>query len=122
MLQKRVGMRIREMREKCKMTQPQLAEKLHVTSSSVKSWETGRTYPSIDNCVALSELFHVSTDYFFLSKCTRMMNLDYLTDQEFQMVLNMLAFFDENRHARPVYGKTGEGSVSEEKKENRAEE
>lgn len=100
MFQKRVGSRIREMRELLGMTQADLAKRIHVSPSSVKSWESGQTYPSIDNCVALSELFHLSTDYFFLPIRSKKVILDGLSEREKQMVYDMLAFFDEKKDSR----------------------
>ena len=97
MLRKRVGTRIREMRELLGMTQAELAERVHVSCSSVKSWESGQTYPSIDSCVALSQTFHVSTDYFFLPIRTKKVILDGLSERETQMIYEMLAFFDEEK-------------------------
>ena len=97
MLRKRVGTRIREMRELLGMTQAQLAERVHVSCSSVKSWESGQTYPSIDSCVELSKTFHVSTDYFFLPIRTKKVILDGLSERETQMIYEMLAFFDEEK-------------------------
>lgn len=100
MFQKRVGSRIREMRELLGMTQADLAKRIHVSPSSVKSWESGQTYPSIDNCVALSELFHLSTDYFFLPIRSKKVILDGLSEREKQMVYDILAFFDEKKDSR----------------------
>ena len=100
MLRKRVGTRIREMRELLGMTQAQLAERVHVSCSSVKSWESGQTYPSIDSCVALSQTFHVSTDYFFLPIRTKKVILDGLSERETQMIYEMLAFFDEEKEKK----------------------
>ena len=97
MFQKRVGSRIREMRELLGMTQADLAKRIHVSPSSVKSWESGQTYPSIDNCVALSKIFHLSTDYFFSAVPCKRVILDQFSEREKQMVYEMLAFFDENK-------------------------
>ena len=97
MLQRRVGMRIREVREQSGMTQAELAKRVHVSRSSVESWESGQSYPSIDSCVALSETFHLSTDYFFLPIARKNVILDDLSEREKQMLLEMLAFFDEEK-------------------------
>ena len=53
---------IRKYRKKSNMSQDELAEKLAVTRQSVSLWETGQTQPSLDNIVALSKLFNISTD------------------------------------------------------------
>lgn len=102
MLQKRIGMRIREVREQWGMTQEELAKRIHVSRSSVQSWESGQTYPSIDNCVALSETFHLSTDYFLTPGPCKKVILDQYSERETQMLYEMLAFFDEEKRKKPV--------------------
>lgn len=90
-------MRIREIRELSGMTQKELADRIHVSRSSVESWECGQTYPSIDNCAALSKIFHVSTDYFFSPRPSKTLILDQYSERETQMIYDMLAFFDEKK-------------------------
>lgn len=53
---------IKKNRKLKNMSQDELAEKLNVTRQSISLWETGQTQPSLDNIVALSKLFNVSTD------------------------------------------------------------
>ena len=100
MLQRRVGMRIREVREQSGMTQAELAKRVHVSRASVESWESGQSYPSIDSCVALSETFHLSTEYFFATRAQKTLILDHLSERETQMLFDMLAFFDEEKAGR----------------------
>ena len=57
-----LGENIRKYRKSNDMSQDELAEKLNVTRQSISLWETGQTQPSIDNIIALSKLFNVSTD------------------------------------------------------------
>lgn len=45
-----------------KLTQAQLAEQMFVTTQAVSKWETGKAVPSIDNLLALSDLYNVSID------------------------------------------------------------
>lgn len=44
------------------ISQLQLAEQLHVSRQSISSWENDRAYPSLDNLIALSELYRISID------------------------------------------------------------
>lgn len=44
------------------LTQGQLAAQLFVTTQAVSKWETGKAVPSIDNLLALSDLYNVSLD------------------------------------------------------------
>ncbi len=54
------GTVIRELREKNKMTQLQLAEKLGVTDKSVSKWETGKGYPDITLLEPIANIFGIS--------------------------------------------------------------
>ncbi len=54
------GAVIRELREKNKMTQLQLAEKLGVSDKSVSKWETGKGYPDITLLEPIAEAFRIS--------------------------------------------------------------
>lgn len=54
------GTAIKELREKKKMTQLQLAEKLGVSDKTVSKWETGKGYPDITLLEPIAEAFCVS--------------------------------------------------------------
>lgn len=97
MLQRRVGMRIQEMREKWGMSQEELAKRLNVSVSAIKTWENGSAYPSVENCIGLTEVFHVTSEYFFAPKCMRVISLDHLSDFQVRMMYNVLDFIEETR-------------------------
>ena len=44
-------------------TQTDLAKKLNVSLSTVKSWERGNSAPSHEFLVAICQLYHVSSDF-----------------------------------------------------------
>ena len=53
---------IRSYRKKNNLSQDELAEKIGVSRQSVSFWETGQTQPTIDNIIALSRIFNISSD------------------------------------------------------------
>ena len=55
--------KIAAVRQKNKLTQEEIAEKLGISRQSVQKWESGLSYPSIDKLVSLSKLLNVSIDY-----------------------------------------------------------
>lgn len=55
------------LRKSNNLTQEQLAESLGVSRQSVSKWEGGQAIPELDKIVALSSLFHVTTDYLLKS-------------------------------------------------------
>ena len=54
------GAMIRRLREARRLTQSQLAERMHVTDKAVSKWETGRGYPDITLIEPLAEALGVS--------------------------------------------------------------
>lgn len=49
-------------RQKKNWTQEELAVQLHVSRSTISSWEVGRTYPDLEMIVLISDLFEISLD------------------------------------------------------------
>lgn len=56
------GERLKQERKKRDWSQIDLAEKMFVSRQSVSKWETGKSYPSIDVIIKLSELFDITID------------------------------------------------------------
>ena len=54
------GAVIRELREKSRMTQVRLAEKLGVSDKTVSKWETAKGYPDITLLEPIAEAFRIS--------------------------------------------------------------
>ena len=54
------GNTIKSLREKKKMTQSELADKLNVSNKAVSKWETGRGYPDISLLESLAKALGVS--------------------------------------------------------------
>lgn len=54
--------KIRELRQKLKLTQEELAKKLGVERSTVTKWELGESKPRADMLVKLSKILGCSVD------------------------------------------------------------
>ena len=54
------GAVIKELREKHKLTQSELADKLNVSDKTISKWETGKGYPDITLLEPIAEAFGVS--------------------------------------------------------------
>ncbi len=55
--------KIYALRTQAGMSQASFAEKLQVSRQTVSKWELGTSYPEIEKLLAISSLFHVSTDF-----------------------------------------------------------
>ena len=54
--------RIKEIRQRLGLSQKYVALSLGVKPPSVSDWESGKTCPTIDNLIALADLYGVTTD------------------------------------------------------------
>lgn len=62
--------KIYTLRTQAGMSQASLAETLQVSRQTVSKWELGTSYPEIDKLLAISNLFHVTTDYLLKDQST----------------------------------------------------
>ena len=54
------GAVIKELREKCKLTQAELAAKLSVSDKTISKWETAKGYPDISLLEPIAKIFGIS--------------------------------------------------------------
>lgn len=57
-----IGENLLTLRKLHKMSQEDVAERIHVSRQAVAKWESGDTTPDINNCAALARLYDVSVD------------------------------------------------------------
>lgn len=94
-----IGSHIAELYEQSGMTQSDLGRHLHITRSSVQSWESGTNFPSTDNLIYLAQVFHVSTDYLLDLSEHKTVILDEYSPHEQELVFRLLQYFDETAAA-----------------------
>jgi len=58
-----ISKKITEKRKQIGMTQNELADALYVTRQAVSKWEMGKSLPSIEVLIEMTELFDVTIDY-----------------------------------------------------------
>lgn len=64
-IKKIIGENIAFLRKNSKLTQLELADKLHYSDKAISKWERGESAPDYDSLLLLSKLFNVQVDYFF---------------------------------------------------------
>ena len=56
------NLKLRELREKKRLSQRALAAKINVTPGAVAKWELGYTMPTLENLIAMVNLLDCTTD------------------------------------------------------------
>ena len=92
------GLRLRELREKKRLSQQQLADWLGLTRSSISNYENNTQTPPADTLVRLADIYGVSVDYLLGVKNDRkrVLVIEGLTPSQ-EKALEILA--DEFREA-----------------------
>lgn len=63
-----LGELLAELRHDRGLKQEELADILHLSKSTISSYERGQQLPPLDKLVCLADFFHVTTDYL-LGRC-----------------------------------------------------
>ena len=66
-----IGRKIKELRTERGLSQEKMAEQLCVSRQAITKWETGVGIPDVENLVAISRLFGISTDELLLNTATQ---------------------------------------------------
>ena len=69
------GAVIKELREKCHLTQAELAEKLNVSDKTVSKWETAKGYPDITLLESIAKVFGISVTELLSGNAVTNMNV-----------------------------------------------
>lgn len=85
--------KLRDLRSKIGLSQRSVAQHLGVSPSIISSYETGERTPSIENLLALSYLYHCSTDYLLgrdTSAQQTILNVDGLAPRQIQLLAELI--------------------------------
>ena len=55
--------RVKQERLSCRLTQREMAQKLHITQPSYIRYENGNSEPTLENLALLADILDVSVDY-----------------------------------------------------------
>lgn len=80
------GLRLRELRNSKKLSQPQLAEMLELTRASISSYENNIGYPSVETLIRFSNIFHVSVDYLLGLEHQRTLVVHNMSERQLELI------------------------------------
>ncbi|MCI8622916.1 MAG: helix-turn-helix transcriptional regulator [Provencibacterium sp.] len=87
------GYRLKFLRKKKKLSQKQVAERVHVSKASISGYENNLTMPSVDVLVKLALLYGVTTDYLTGLDNRKMVSLDGFTESQQKAVMDTIEIF-----------------------------
>lgn len=99
MIDKRIGLRVKEQREAIGMTQEELAEKLGVSSNYISTIERGASFPRCERLILLLNGLQTSADTIFCDvldyanesrSCLLWEKISSLSSDEQKRILDML--------------------------------
>lgn len=97
----RFGEILAELRQDSGMTQKDLAEKMHLASSSISNYETGHRSPAAEFICQAADMFGVTTDYLLgranVNIPVDVMRRDYVSGQQVETVVDKLLSLDQTR-------------------------
>lgn len=93
------GLRIRELREKHKMSQEQLGRRIERSKSVISSYENNVKIPPLDVLTRIAVIFNVSLDYLVGIDKAEMLSVDGLTEQQKSLLQTVVfEFKDKTRN------------------------
>lgn len=91
-----IGKRIKDLRNKYKLTQTELAEKVGVTKSTVAAYENDSRQPSYEVLVKMASVFNVSLDYIILGRSELKMDISGLSPSQVSVLESLVACFKKD--------------------------
>ncbi|MGX6979900.1 helix-turn-helix domain-containing protein [Vagococcus elongatus] len=101
---------LKKYRELNKLSQEALAEKIYVTRQTISKWENDKTYPDLQNLIALSILFDISLDELVkgdMDKMKKMINHDDMYKDTKGMLLFLVLMLIIGAPSVIIWGKWG---------------
>ena len=88
-----IGNKIKELRNKYKFTQTELAEKVGVTKSTIAAYENDSRQPSYEVLIKMAEAFKVSIDSLLLNRSEQMIDISGLNPEQINILENLITYF-----------------------------
>lgn len=88
-----LGKRIKELRNKYKLTQTELAEKVGVTKSTVAAYENDSRQPSYEVLIKMALVFKVTVDSLLLNRSELVLDAHGLTEEQMELIGLHIAYF-----------------------------
>lgn len=102
---KKLSKNLKNLREKKKLTQEELARSLGVSRQSIISLEQGRCLPSLPLAISFADLFEMSFEQIFCEEVSVFhREVKKIIDQDYEAIEKIDTIFDENTAKNKIVG------------------
>lgn len=77
-----MNMKFKKYREKINKTQKEIAELIGVTTQTYQNYELGKREPDFETLIKIADIFNASLDELFSRENNQFVNLNFLSDEE----------------------------------------
>ena len=98
-----IGKRIKELRNKYKFTQTELADKVGVTKSTIAAYENDSRLPSYDVLIKMADVFKVSIDSILLNRSENRMDISGLNPSQISILESLVSCFKKSELLETFY-------------------
>ena len=96
-----LAQRLRQLREKNNFSQSFVARQLGVTPALISAYEKLERKPSLENLIALADIYHVSTDYLlgrtYQDDSSKTINVEHLSDKQIRILRDLVENMNQNQ-------------------------
>ena len=98
-----LGERIKDLRNKYKLTQTELAEKVGVTKSTIAAYENDSRQPSYEVLIKMADVFKVSIDALLLKRSGSIIDVSGLNPAQIEIIENLINYFRKSELIDALY-------------------
>lgn len=91
-----LGKRIKELRNKYRLTQTELANQVGVTKSTIAAYENDSRLPSYDVLIKMADVFKITIDSLLLNRSETILDAHDLNVEQIEILNIMIAYFRKN--------------------------
>ena len=98
-----IGKKIKELKNKYKFTQTELANKVGVTKSTIAAYENDTRLPSYDVLIKMANVFKVSIDSMLLDRTEVTLDAHGLNVQQVEILEILIAYFRKSNYVEDFF-------------------
>ena len=98
-----LGKRIKELRNKYKFTQTELANMVGVTKSTIAAYENDTRLPSYEVLIKLTNIFKISIDSLLLGRNDTLINVAGLDSEQISILQDLISYFRKSKISDDIY-------------------